>query len=275
MDEIVHFTDNSPRWRWEQIRAMVDADRTPNRGDDELIRKGVYFLRRWNGSEPADLPALKRDYPGLFEAHMLYANPASEQWIIEAGLLTEATIHDIADFVGQTATAIEAYAAYFFDVTAKKKARGYIINQVLVPSVTRGIVGRSHDFILKTLAYAAGWKIFTEFIDDQRMSDTARSFLQNNYDEWLLKLGYVATHRVEVNNFNAVELIDKCIRVREVEAQRGTPLVAGEAWQAVTTLLQQCVTTIIPPGGQPILDEPQFGAEKTLEYKGVASQPAK
>ena len=74
--------DSSPAWCWDVIRSMVHGERVPARTDEEWLRKGVRFLRRWKSSKPWDLPRLKADFPGLCDAYTLYSNPKSIRWII-------------------------------------------------------------------------------------------------------------------------------------------------------------------------------------------------
>jgi hypothetical protein len=258
MEEIIRFLDNGPDWRWSQVRSLVVEKRDPGRAvRDSHVRDGWRFFKRWRKSTEADLPYLKQDYPHLTSAYILYANPQSERWIIEAGLLTDVSHEELSEYVGHHVEVIRTYEKYFYDVRPKLGSRGYILNQILIPAVTNGIHERDYDFLYKTLAYCGGWKVFCEFIDNRNMSEDSYAFLQNNFKDRMLKLGWITAHKVQPNNFNSGALLDACLKLKEIEQKNESPAQKDEMMTQLNHLLDHCKTTIISARAELIVDEPR------------------
>lgn len=271
MMDAEHYIGNSPAEAWETVTALVDENQTPSRRpEDELYRRGCNFLRRWNPHTRASSLLLKRDYPTFYRAHNLYVNVRSERWIIEAGLLTNVPLAELGQYVAQTPEVIEEYARFFFDVKDRLASRGYILNQVMMPAFARGMHQRDFDMMFKTVAYCMGWKLFTEFIDRNELSDAARLRIWNGMRDQTLKLGYLASHRMEINNFNAPLIMDTCIKLAELEHAVGTGAAQGEAMSLMKDLLNQCKIAIFPAKQAMDLSELRadelMGAAKQLKY---------
>jgi len=243
-DEISSLYEGSPSWRWDFVKVLVQENRKPSRLAEKPIVDAYRFLKRWMNASEVDRYLLKRDYPDVFSAYVLFANPHSEKWVIEAGLLSEASDADIGQFAGHRAGTVNLYGQLFYDVRERRSAKGYIANQVLVPAVQRGMDGRDFDFCLKSLAYFGGWKVLTDFVAEGAMSEDTRHFFTENFMDQMLKLGYKATHRLEVNNFTSIQIIEMCVKLRELEQTRTGPLTHSETWGIMENLLKKCGTTV-------------------------------
>lgn len=238
------FPEQTPSWRWDSVRAFLSEGKKPNRTTERLVVRAWRFLRRWVKSTQTGRIQLRAEYPDIYEAYAMFANPQSERWLVEAGLLSEADFKTIGDFVGKSADVVQLYGELFYDIREKRKARGYIANRILSPAAQRGLDGRDYDFFMKTLAYFAGWNAMSEFVGDGEMSEDMQTMLNNNFVNRMLKLGYLATHRLEVNNYNAIEVIEQCIKLRELEQNRRGPLSQNETWQVMEGLLRKCGTSV-------------------------------
>ncbi len=243
-NDITSLYEGSPSWRWDFVKALIQEGRKPPRTAEEPVKAAYRFLKRWKQATQVDRYLLQRDYPNIFSAYLLYANPKSEKWLLEAGLLSEASDSDIGRYAGHRPEVVKVYGLLFYDVRDRRGAKGYIANQILVPAVQRGMDGRDFDFCLKALAYFAGWQAMTDFVSDGQMSDETRAFFAENFMDQMLKLGYKATHRVEVNNFTAMQIIETCVKLREIETSRTGPLTQGETWGIMEGLLKKCATTM-------------------------------
>jgi hypothetical protein len=237
------FSEQTPSWRWDFVRALMDENRKPNRTTEPLVARAWRFLRRWIKGSGVTRMQLQADYPDIYAAYALYANPQSERWIVEAGLLSDASFEKVGEFVGKPASVIELYGKLFYDIRDKRAAKGYIANRVLMPAAQRGMDGRDYDFFMKTMAYFAGWSAMTEFVCDGELTEDMQTMLNNNFVNRMLKLGYIATHRLEVNNYNAIEVIEQCVKLRELEQTRRGPLSQNETWSVMESLLRKCATT--------------------------------
>jgi hypothetical protein len=261
-DEQLDILDNSPGWRWEFIRSMVDNDRTPSRRpEDAPFTRGVRFLKRVNTGKFFDLPALKREYPELTSAYRLFKNNNSERWIVEAGLLTNTTHKEIGEYVAQTEEVVKMYEFYFFDIRDKLTAEGYVINRILTPSGLRNMSQRDYDFMYKSIAYYMGWKAFREFVGGNNFSEDLRTTLLNNFKNRMLALGWKAVQCVGINNFTAIPIIEQMFKMIDIEYQRGGSGNRDEIVAMMGNLLQQCKVTILPytqsGGPQFELNEPR------------------
>jgi hypothetical protein len=260
MDESALLSLDSPSRRWDLVLALVAEGHAPSRADeDKLIRDGFYFKRREIKLVAHEITKLQRDYPDLYRAHALHMSPAGVRWVIEAGLLTNVGWEALSAYTAQPASALKLYADYFFDVKDKLAARGYILSQILHPSINKGLDQRDFDFMYKTLAYCGGWDVFTEFIDLKRMSDKTGEWVRNSFQDRVWKLGWIASHRVNVNNFNAVELIEKCLDLMRMEREEGKQPARDAALVLVKNLLNQCQMTMIPSAEELPVDEVRAG----------------
>jgi len=255
--EISPLYEGSPSWRWDFVKALIQENRKPSRMAEKPVVEAYRFLRRWNNATQADRFILRRDYPDLFAAYTMFANPSSEKWIVEAGLLSEASDDDIGQFAGHRGSVVKLYGQLFYDVRDKRASKGYIANQVLIPAVQRGLDGRDFDFCFKSLAYFGGWKVFTEFISEGAMSDDTRHFFAENFMDQMMKLGYKASHRIELNNFTALKVLELCVKLRELEQTRSGPLTHSETWGIMEGLLKKCGTTVVEGKAIPTEIEPR------------------
>lgn len=261
MDELEPLPSDSPAHRWELLVAMAREKHAPSRADeDRLLRTGYQFLQRIRKARYYDLPVIQRDYPDLYRAWSMYKDAVGVRWLVEAGLLTDLPLEELGAYTAQTPSVIKTYVDFFFDVRDKLSARGYILSQVLYPAINRGLDQRDFDFLYKTLSYCAGWKIFTEFIDVRKLSAESEGWIKDSFRDRVLKLGWLAAHRVSVNNFNAVELIERCIDLQRLEREGGQQPAREAATILVRNLLSQCQMTMIPAGETLAADEPRASA---------------
>lgn len=246
MDDKLTFSDNAPSWRWDLISAMVESNRAPSRRkEDAWIRQGYQFLRRWSRAEYADIPALKRDYPNLFSAHLQFINATSERWIIEAGLVARVPHDVLGDYIGIPGSVIACFETNFFDISGKLDAPGYVVNRILHPSINGGLSGRDFDFMYKLVAYASGWESFTELVEAKHMSPQTEEWLKTSVRQGMWKLGLRAIHSLNVNQFNALDVIEKCVDLARLEREEGPAPARSAAEQLVRGLLGECKLNII------------------------------
>jgi len=276
MDEMASLpSDDAPNWRWAVVRAMYDNSEPPSRNPEEnAFNRGLRFLRQLKKNRIVDVLAARREYPDLYTAHNLYENTGSERWIIEAGLLTNVGLAELGKYVAQSEEVIKTYALYFFDVKDKLDSRGYILNRVLTPASQKmGISPQDPDFAYKSMAYGLGWDGFTEFIDRRGLSDKLRGFLNTDFKDRLVKLGWMATHVVSLNNFTAIPIFEQVLKLMSMELQTRNEMGVSkdETLALMGALLNSCKVTILPYGSDLCLDEPRalemiHGGRPKLSY---------
>ena len=258
MEDLVVLSRNSPSWVWDMVCAMNSDGRSlPRKPEYAAIREGVYFLRRYDTAGSFDLFSLENDYPDLYAAHELHTNPVGERWVLEAGLLTDLSFAELGDYIAQPKSVVKKYSETFYNIRHKLNARGYVLNHIFMPAVRQGMHGRDYDFLYKTLAYCLGWDVFRDFIDAKAMSDKSRTSLEASFRDRMVKLGWLAAHRLEVNNFNGPAILEQCLKLQELEQDKGPVAGQAEAHLVLQALLTNCKTTILPAGKELCLDEPR------------------
>jgi hypothetical protein len=267
-----YLDENAPDWRWQIVTSLVDDNKPPSRRtEDDDFRKAWYYLKRANTVKSRyETHALSRDYPGLSGAHRLYENTNSVKWIIEAGLLTDISIEDLSKFVSQPKGVIEDYVKYFYDVRDKLDSRGYIINYVTLPAVKRGLSQRDYDFLYKTMAYCCGWDHFVSLIDNKQMDEETTKFFQTGFKQNLIRLGYLSTMRVEVNNFTATAIMDMNVKLLDLERNKNSDSLQTQAVNMLGEVLSNCKMAIMPSAKALMVHEPRadelIGGVKRLKY---------
>ena len=264
-DELKFPVSGGPDHRWERVQHLVKHQLAPTRRpEDDWLRDGYHFLSRFLRDKNGSVERLRQEYPALSKAYELVSQQESEAWLIEAGLLTDVPLVDLAKYAGVDETVVKTYEFYFFQIRDKLESRGYVLNRVLYPAFRGGMSQRDHDFMYKTLAYCAGWSVFKEFFELHQMDPRTEMWVHNSFRSTLLKKGWIATQRLEVNNYNAVEIIDKCLELKRIEAEKGEEPARIEALELLKGLLGQCRLSILASTDPIPLDEPR-AAELILE----------
>ena len=249
--------DDGPGWRWSRIKYIIKNELLPpRRTADSLIRRGYQYLKRRNSlmQNPGDEHWVRSDYPDLFAAHNMYQNTSSERWIVEAGILADQTPEFLADYTATRPEVIRAYENYFFDIRDKLKSPGYIITRLLKPAL-RGTAKDEVDFMIKLAAWVGGWRLVQDTIDARHLSVESIGWLKTAFIHELVKKGWMAVRRIDVNNFTASELIGHVLRLAELEqsakqmelAQKGEKVKDNEIYTGLQALLNSVQTGILRP----------------------------
>lgn len=272
--ESMHLIEEAPDREWQIIQDLINSHKEPGRSAAYSMRRRAYhFLRRWVKASLCEADKLKSEFSDIYIAHCLNLNVASVKWIIEAGLLTDVSYEELGEYVGKPVSVIKTYEKLFFDVRGRLDSRGQILNMVLLPTVAAGLDGRDFDFLYKTLAYCAGWKAFQAFIEVGDMDANTESWLQSSFRSRLKKIGWLAVHRVEVNQFTAIEIIDKCLELQRIEKEQGVGVAQDQASQLMKDLLEGTSLTIIPSRDRLTADEPRALFSRAGVYDGPYALP--
>ena len=259
---------DAPDFKWRLITRMVEEGKPPSRRlEDKLIRDGYCFMKRARNESTVEMYRLLHDYPIFYLARDLHMKPWSTRWMIEAGLLSDISTSDLAQYVGQPEGVVNTYAELFYNVRPRLNNRGYVLNEVLFPTIYRGMDGRDFDFLYKILAFCGGWQVLAEFIEAKEMDPKVESWINNSLNSRVRKLAWMAAYRIDINQYNAVELIGKGLELQALEREAGGTTAQQQGVEAMKALLQHCKMTIIA-------DEPELpfiGSELQVEaqMKGV------
>jgi hypothetical protein len=250
---------------------MVEEDSPPDRDEaDKIIREGYCFMKKMRRPTPTTVHKMYKRYPDFSTAYDLHASPGTTSWIVEAALLSDATIEQIAEYVGQPVRVIKIYGDVFYNVKHRLNNRGYILNQIMFPAMHTGMHGRDFDFLYKVLGYCAGWDALREFIEAHEMDPNVEAWLTGSFNSRVKKLAWIAAHRLEVNQYNALEVMTKGIELQTLEHEAGGTVAQQQGIEAMKALLQHCKMAIMPPDTMPLLSEPRFQEQlngvKMLHY---------
>lgn len=250
---------NAPDWRWVYIsRLREGAFRLSRAHPDYHVRRAY----RYAGSErraisPNEKFQLAAEFPDMHAAKLIHSGVDSERWMMEAAILGNAPREEIAAYLAQTPAMIDMYEKVFYDVRDKLSARGYILNRILLPSFRRGSFGRDMDMLPKIIAYCAGWEMAKEFIDVAQLGSKTRDWLRSTFRDRVLKNAWNAAHRIEVNQFNAVEVMNVLIQIDMMDKAGDQQLMKDEALIQITKLFGMAPTTARPADELLAIDEPR------------------
>jgi hypothetical protein len=148
-----------PDRRWRRALSLVEnGRRVAPRRDDAWVRAAARFCRalRRCQDEPAR-QGLARRLPALFQAHALYAGPASlARWHLEARLLTPGTFGEVAAKCATTPEVVEAYEALYYCVRDRIDVEGYILHQAIGRQQYAGLREADVGVLLKRHAFGGG-----------------------------------------------------------------------------------------------------------------------
>ena len=236
----------SPDWRWAfACRCRARGERLGRSFKDQIVKR----CWRFHGHERRTLSMPEQfrifnKYRDIAEAKKMFSDTTSERWFVEAGILANASTEEIAQYVGRPVATILMYEKAFFDIREKLGSKGYIANRIVMPTYTKGADGRDVDFLLKIVAYYAGWEIFQEFVGMAPLSDTAKGYLNTTYEDNALKNAWKAAARTTVNNFNSAEVQGVFLQLQAMKSNAANGLSKNETHQALLGLLGLAETTV-------------------------------
>lgn len=136
---------------------------------------------------------VKDAYPDHFLAVTWYtsAYPSSPRWYLEALLLTEESLQDIAALVAPSAPvlAIDVYKRAFFNITPEKKNNpGWMRQYLWGPASARTNALYYHDFILKMAGFLEGAELLNQLVKPGALSDKASNWLKYTAQDQRLRM---------------------------------------------------------------------------------------
>lgn len=250
---------NAPDWRWLFVTRLREGGFRLSRTQEDYYIRRAY---RFHGDErraisPNDKYLLSNEFPDMYAAKNAYRAPDSERWMMEAAVLGNVSAKEIGAYLAHPESMVETYEKVFFDIREKLPARGYILNRILLPSFRRGSFAKDMDLLPKVISYCAGWEIAKEFIDVAPMGNKAREWLRGTFRDRVLKNAWNAAHRLEVNNFNAIEVMNVLIAIDALDKAGDSQLMRDEALQQITKLFSMAPTTTRPSDEILAIDEPR------------------
>jgi hypothetical protein len=251
------YSPKNPRrpvdWRWQRasLAASGEYPLSRRRDNDGWIARAAQFIKEQdNCNNELDLAVLSEQHPVLYWAHDIWhtqgdaGNPVRSE--VEARLVADDQLDNIARRVATEVAVIEAYERLFFNVRERLTNRGYLMHCVLGPAIHLGFQASEYDLIWKLFAVLGGPLAVDLMVDQsighavpERASDL-KYFVADVAQNDLRRVAMLALKTLRINNFNAVEIIDRFLKLVELERTGG-----GGAGGVATEALKQNVHTML------------------------------
>jgi hypothetical protein len=229
------YSPSNPRrpidWRWQ--RAMLAASgEAPlaRRGGDRWVARAMAFqLELEAATQAGDLAELVERESAIFWAHDIWSAGAGEyqgnpfRSELEARLLASDQFRNIADRLNMTTQSVEAYERLFFNVIDRRLNRGYLVHQVLGPAVHTGFQVQDYDLVWKLMALLGGPLAVDLMVDHSvghaypERHGELKHFVADITTNDLRRSAMMALKTLRINNFNAMEVVDKFLKLLEIE----------------------------------------------------------
>lgn len=266
-------SDQAPDREWRVICHYVDESQLPGRGEElALYRKGYQFLRRMKRHPTSsEHVQIRREHPILYGAYALYHDLASCRWIIEAGIVADVSCVELGAYTGIDPAVISMYERLFFNIRDKLACTGYIQN-LISPSLRRGVDSKDYDFLYKIIARAGGWSVLKEYLEAGELTSGTERWLTRSCLTQIRKLSWTAAHRVEVNQFNSLEILEQFLNLYRTDLGNRSP-VEGEK-------VAELMKSLIGGGCLSIMTKRELQADEAramapvLPYTGTFSEKA-
>ena len=156
-------------WRWERAGYLLDKaadhiavhNKPPSlrrdRDQDNLVEIYLFRFAVEQCDTENDHIALVDMRPHVYEAWSIRQHKnRNTRWEMEARILSGEPFEEIARKLATSCEAVTAYEQYFFNVTDRMAAPGYLTHQVFGESLQAGLAERNFDLLWKAIGYWCG-----------------------------------------------------------------------------------------------------------------------
>lgn len=209
----------SPGWRWDRAHEVAATRVALDERDDGYVIKTIKYLRAVNRMltgrskhTKAQMykaqATLVRKYPAMVNAVELYKSGATMRWIVEALVVGQATVSDIAGYTGYQEEDIEAYEHVFFDVRDRLSRSAFLATSIFAKLDDGRAEPHDKDVFWKLIAHKCGAPKLLPFIDHSD-DEVLNEWVASQMNVHLNRNGLMAVLSRDVNNFSAHEIIEE------------------------------------------------------------------
>lgn len=219
------------RYRRAEYLRVKGKYRRKFANDDGYIQLTKKFLAaKEKATCEYDLEKISVKMPGLFYASEIYQRvETSDKYILEARILADTPIAEIAHKHEYSPEVIFWYEKIFFDVRAKLDKRDYIISRVLGPAVHRGLMARDFDLLLKIYALIGG-PLVVDALVEQRSGSIHRPknekeldlFFNNDTASTIKRNAAIAARCTHINRDSISYIMESHQKMLDLERQTET-----------------------------------------------------
>lgn len=222
-----------PNWRHMRAASLIDSGRRPSRtADDDWVRTAYRLMAALRGCrQPLDYAAVASAFGPPYWAYDVNfsdaldrGNPMKAE--LEARLLAGQDDRAIADRFGADPMMVGAYAMIYFDVrwAVESGARGYVMHQVLGPSLHAGFVESDYATLWKFAALTGGPEVLDSMVDivpaSYERTGNATDWLNAAVGSQLSRKALIAATALRPNNFNAPDILAAYLKLCELSRAR-------------------------------------------------------
>lgn len=215
LQEVIPSRDESPLldpdWRFRRARALADMGvRKYNRREDPWVIIASRYCKARNRTSYASLPQLRHKYPQMSRAQEIHDHPTdSARLQIEALILVDTPIEDIALRVGESVATLQAYEQLFFDVRGKLAARDWLLPILRDRMLKECTAVYGGEAAIKYAAYAMGPTVLDHLTSGQPLSDAVLDSLLSVLMANLTRNGVFISMARQPNRYNAHEILQE------------------------------------------------------------------
>jgi len=224
--------DRPTDWRWRRAGELIRIERGLRRDRDHNRMVDIFRFRKQveAANTPEKLLFLQNKNADIYTAWSIYQDNADSgrRGEIEARILAQEPYKDIARKMALTSDAVTAYELYFFNVTDRLDAPGYLTHQVFGRSVQTGLAEREYDLLWKMYGYWCGPKVLDMLIykfNNPSRPETAESVTAlwtDDISETVRMNTAIAMRQKPVDWERQIEIGNMFLRMVEIERNAGS-----------------------------------------------------
>lgn len=240
-------------WRWLRAKELNDnRQASSRRRDDAFVVAALQMIEAQAAIETPDHRyALEEGSPDLYRAWELAFDTAvleSTRAEIEARLLAGQGYAEAGRKVRYSAKTVQAYEAWFFNVTDRLGDDNWVVHQAFGRDYHRGVAARDYDVLWKVFGYFGGPHVLDAYIRQGVRRPATRAedvsvWFQNDERLMLTIKAAVAARTVSINGFTQVPILDLSVKHREIDLAR--EVQAGGAETDYVSTLKELVSAVV------------------------------
>lgn len=239
----------SPNWRWDAAGNLSGPIKA-SASKDPWLKKAIRFrLQLKKSKSDAEQTKLALRFEDIYWAWRIWDAVDDERHRLlrhelEARILAEDTEERINKLCGITPEVQEAYVKIFFDVRDRLSQPAYIMHQVLGPKVHSGMTERDYELLWKMFGYCAGPMAVDAIINTMsglekpKTKQEIHGFLTSVAQLAIRRKAVIAAHTIRPSDFTSADIIEKFLRLVEMERQQLAESSGDSLEDAASAVLQ-------------------------------------
>jgi len=154
--------ERQPDWRMSLIDDFIASGTYLPKSltHDTMLREGIKFRKAFQKCSASQYPSiavfkLEKDYADMMMAHEVATNGSMERFFLEALIVSNSPVSDIAKKTGFTKKTVECFESLYFDVRKNLDKPVYIMSVILGP-LFEYTTKVHHDHLWKAVGFFCG-----------------------------------------------------------------------------------------------------------------------